>query len=298
MQPQQPIAPGQPTPVRPNPFTTAPVAPAPVAPVAPEPVAPEQPVSILDTDGDDKKKSLIIMIVLGVLALGGIVFGIIGMVTGANKKPETVVKVEKTIDLNEVQNLVNPFLKPMTYLGTILDFGFSDSAKFELARVNSDASRAEGNGIIVDYQPVSREYEYLFGEVLEKKSYGGEQLPIYNFVIDEATGTERFVASEIGGSGGYGIGTFSIVKDAYYDGEDLIVEIYHDNVTMCAVAEGEDTDYCLPGDAGGATYKYMTEEMADFIDENEASIPVYSLFFSVDEGHYVLTDIEQDSVEE
>ena len=260
------------------------------------------------------KKQIIGLVVLSLIAIGGVLFGIYGMnsqndqiaelkarATDAEKKVATLEAEEMTVeeldeDVVEVadtgvsnelaQNLINPYLGVFTYLNDIFDHDFNENTKFYVA-FNNLKDVYKGNDSIT-YDSINKEYKYLFGDSkdLDKTNYR-EGYNTFTYET-ENWGGGKFVIERSGG-GGIGTHVFSIVKDAYYDGDNIEVEVYHGRTTGCGMDGGDDT-YCLDGNGGYHTVS--DAKIEQLIDDDRTE--VYKMTFVNGGDHYYLSSISKE----
>ena len=287
-----------------------PVEQAPVAPMAP---------------AEEKKKSnglIIGLVLLALVALGGIGFGVWQMMQGSDKdkqiidlktqvancanannnietETETVTCpdgtateiVKNAIDNASAQTIADPYLVHFGAFDNIFDHDFDISAKMKIAFDNLGANKVVmatmvGEwAITVQYDDLNSEYKYLFGsdQEIEKRDYES----LYgDFTFTEEQG-ERFKVS-LGGVGGTGATMFSVVKSAKYEDDNLIIDVYHDRAHWCESEDQIGNDYCVK-----AYSVPKSEAINDFIKDFADKIPVYTMTFAKDDGHYVLKDIKK-----
>ncbi|MBR3132231.1 hypothetical protein IKG33_02380 [Candidatus Saccharibacteria bacterium] len=283
------------------------------AAISNEPAAPSEPLP----RGNSKKtgKGIIVgLVILAVCAIGGIGFGIWAMLSQNDKissletalascvndndietkttettsSNETVIEAANSINNASAQTIVNPYLKGFGTFNNILDFEFDTNAKIKVAFDNVGANRVlstnvEGEWAIkVRYDDLNEEYKYLFGsnQELEERDYDA---PYYDFkFIDQDPKLFKVSTGGIGGTGGT---MFSIVKKAYYNDDNLVVEVYHGTAPW---GDGEEDEPCV------APYSLAnSEEVSRYIEENADSIPVYIMTFIKDSKHYVLNNIQK-----
>lgn len=259
--------------------------------------------------GTKSKAGLLTTILLLVLAAGGIAFGVYGMILAnqphkcpaVNNTAEeniievtcpdgTVTKVEKIIDNDLAQNLINPYMGTFNFLSNLLDYPFDDNSKMEVAWHNLSVynSFVSGSDYIVSYDEINAKYQELFGssKSLEKKDYATGHSDQFKY-SDNAFRVWLYAG------GGGGVGMFNVVKNASYSGENIIVEVYHDVISMCYIG---DSDYCIDATDNviSATITSADEyNMQDLINNFSDQIPVYTMTFAKDNGHYVLTNVEK-----
>ncbi|MBR3172467.1 hypothetical protein IKF21_00905 [Candidatus Saccharibacteria bacterium] len=259
------------------------------------------------------KKQVIGLVVLSMIALGGVLFGIYGMnsqndqiaqltvrATDAEGKvaqletnkitieqPDgNIVEVKDNRISNELaNNLIKPYLGTFTYLNDIFDHEFNENTKFYVAFNNLKDVDRRGESIL--YDEINKEYKYLFGDSkdLDKTNYEeGYNIFTYN---TESWGGGKFTVEQLGG-GGIGVHVFSIVKDAYYDGDSIIVEVYHGRASGCGMDGGDDT-YCLDGNGGYHTTSDTKIEQLFNDDRTE----IYKMSFTKNNDHYALDSINK-----
>lgn len=259
------------------------------------------------------------MILLAILAAGGIGFGVWAMLDGntrSQKKDEqisqlqsqlgeksevvvdddtTVVESDKKVSNELAQNLINPYLGTFTYLNDIFDHEFNENTKFYLAFKNLNdndifqfgAQTTEAGQASVTYDAINSEYQYLFGDnnSLDKTNYeeGYNKFTYEN----ENWGGGKFVIQKFGG-GGTGLNVFSVVKDAYYgDDNSIVIEVYHGKGTMCGMDGGDDS-YCFSELIGYSVT--MTPSIEKLL--NDSRTEVRKMIFVENDGHYVLQSVE------
>ena len=259
------------------------------------------------------------MILLAILAVGGIGFGVWAMLDGntrSQKKDEqisqlqsqlaeksevvveddtTVVESDKKVSNELAQNLINPYLGTFTYLNDIFDHEFNENTKFYLAFKNLSendifqfgAQTTEAGQASVTYDTINSEYQYLFGNnnSLDKTNYeeGYSKFTYEN----ENWGGGKFVIQKFGG-GGTGFNVFSVVKDAYYgDDNSIVIEVYHGKGTICGMDGGDDS-YCFSELVGYSVT--MTPSVEKLL--NDSRTEVRKMIFVENDGHYVLQSVE------
>ncbi len=273
---------------------------------------------------------LIGLIVLAIVALGGIGFGVWAMLDGnnqvadANKKvdvanqqvdelkkqneelagklseekgpteDEAIINIaDNHIDNGLAQNLINPYIKMIGYYNNILNLGFSEDTKVYLAYRNLERElfgSGSGENPEVSYNEINSEYKNLFGsgENIEKKDYQAQNVKfLYKNRASDGYETFEVVSSGIGGAG---TAMFDVVESARYDGENVIVGVYHDTVPTCGANEND--GYCLNIEfPGGIVSSIDQYNMRDLIGNFVGRIPVYAMTFVKDSGHYVLSAV-------
>ena len=273
-----------------------------------------------DAAGEKKekmsKKQVIGLVVLSLIAVGGVLFGIYGMnaqneqiaqlkgqVSSVNKEltkldagvdesDEVVIEdeveiIDDVISNELAQNLISPYLGTFTYLNDIFDHEFNETTKFYVAFNNLKDVYRRGDSIT--YDDINKEYKYLFGDSkdLDKVNYReGYSVFIYK---DKDWGGGEFVINRLGG-GGTMAGLFSVVKDAYYDDNDIVVEVYHDSIGVCGVSDED--DYCFNDNSVYRTI--IDDEMSQIIENNSNRIPVYKMIFMSNGDHYYLNSIDKE----
>lgn len=203
---------------------------------------------------------------------------------------EVVVQTVKVLDEAVAQNLIRPYLEPFGYLYSVFDVDFDDEAKAYLAYANMDTANVSmiGGEPFVYYYNMDEEYEALFGGNLPKQSYE-RGYGCRRYMYRNEDGLEGFDI-EIGGCGGTGSWMMSVIKDAYYQGDNIIVEVYHDRGAFCPILEenGDDSDYCF--DEMGMYYTWNSA-VTEFVNKFADRVPVYKMIFVKDNGHYILSNI-------
>lgn len=257
------------------------------------------------------KKQIIGLVILSLIAIGGVLFGIYGMnsqndqivklnerATEAEKKAAqlgteeiaitepngSVIEVADSRITNKLaQNLINPYLGTFTYLNDIFDHEFNENTKFYVAFNNLKDVFRRNDSIV--YDDINEEYKYLFGDGkdLDKTNYQ-EGYSIFTYEPED-WGGGKFIIEQSGG-GGIGTHVFSIVKDAHYDGDNIEVEVYHGRATGCGMDGGDDT-YCLDGNGGYHTTSDAKIEQLIHDDRTE----VYKMVFVESGDHYALSSI-------
>lgn len=271
---------------------------------------------------DERKKMsggvIACIIVLAVLAIGGIAFGVWAMlsqndkiasletdlancVASNNSSTENVevtcpdgtsTEIVKNVITNDLaQNLINPYIVIQGYLRNIFDLGLNDDTKFYIAYNNSDdyvTSYLDGTETI-HYSGINNEFKYLFGSSsdLAKKDYTSNCSANYMYNSDR----DMFNV-EVKGCGGTGSAMFNIVKDAKFEDENIIVNVYHNVVPICY--PDVDDEYCMDIGVNSAIINSIDQyNMRDYIEKFADSIPIYTMTFVKDDGHYVLNNIQK-----
>lgn len=276
-----------------------------------------------DKTDDEKtkmsKKQIIGLVVLSLIALGGVLFGVYGMNSQNDKIAELTtrateaenelaewglevdeydddeVEISDEVEIigegeisNELaQNLIDPYLGTFTYLNDIFDHEFDETTKFYVAFNNLKDVYRRGDSIV--YDNINREYKYLFGDSkdLDKIDYK-EGYNIFTYE-DKDWGGGDFVVNRLGG-GGTMAGLFSVIKDAYYDGDNIVVEVYHDSIGVCGASDEE--NYCFNDNSVYRTV--IDDEMDQIIENNSDRIPVYKMIFMSNGNHYYLNSINKE----
>lgn len=204
---------------------------------------------------------------------------------------EAVVIAEKTIDNNLAQSLINSYLKTFNYLSNMLDYEFNEDVKAEVAFKNVEPgySLTESR---VGYYDLNKQYEELFGGTLEKRDYTAGHSDMLKYVGNAGDGSFEVSFYEGGGAGN---ALFSVVKNAKYDGQNAVVEVYHDKITVCEVDAND--GYCIDAKGKMSTVIDSIEEynMKELIEKFSDRIPVYKMTFTKNNGHYVLSAVEKES---
>ncbi|MBR3236375.1 hypothetical protein IKF92_01710 [Candidatus Saccharibacteria bacterium] len=263
-----------------------------------------------NTEGPKTKKSnglIIATVFCAILAVAGIAFGIYSFLqlndkTAENDKLKAQIEsagIEpgisdasdnkasgQTISNAVAQNIIEPYIRDFYYVNNVFDHEFSEDAKVEIAYLNVwptfVTSSPESDDKIINYYSFNETYQELFGSNAElaKKNYKKDYTA--DFKYDDSL--QSFIVNQ-GGSGGTGELMFSIVKSARIDGENLLIEVYHDKILLC---DAEPNDgYCFNPDdtpirADNAIFQNFTDK-----------IPVYKMTFVEDSGHFVLKDIQK-----
>lgn len=282
---------------------------APIKPVTPTPV----------TDGKSHSKSLIVgMAALAVVAVAGIVFGVIELVRASEKDGQITTlnqqvancanagggvteKIEVTcpdgtvtevvsskIDDALVQALVDPYLVDFGAFENVLNYDFDVNAKMKIAFDNIGARQIESMdanewSVTVRYDDFDKKYKYLFGsdQEIEKRSYNS---PYFMGL----TYDREYFKAVLSGYGGTGGTMFSIIKGARYDGDKLLVDMYHDIARWCVTLDNEAKDYCID-----APHLDTENKIENLIKNFADRVPVYTMTFAKDGDHYILRDIKK-----
>lgn len=277
---------------------------------------PEPPKENLMAAGTKEKKGgkgmLIGLILCLLLAAGGVGFGVWAMMDGSTAKDNlnaqiVSLKAQNSELLDQVgdiiidedaaivgvginnilaQNLIAPYIGSFNYLSNIFDHDFSEDVKVEIAYKNLGPVGVMND--VVSYWELNDEYRKLFGGDLEKRDYGVGHSDSFTFSAND----DNFVITQYAG-GGSGAGMFSVVKDAYYNNDDILVNVYHDVLPLCGATEDE---YCIESNSSGIVVDSIERaNVKDLISKFDSSIPVYKMTFVVDDGHYVLKSVEKNN---
>lgn len=311
-----PVADGQMLGGRPAAALAAPAAPAPAAPVQ-TPIAAistdislvEEPLEGINVEektssdsvafsngsaGANKSRTMLIaMIGCGVLALAGVVFGVLGMM----KKPDTRVEYKKEIlvDKAAAENIARPYFNESSPYNTILDAGMTDAAKLALAFYNLSFRGVygpnEAGSYVVDFATMNDKYRALFGtDIPNFETINDLMAGSFAYQVNDS-GVGQIVVTPIT-AGGTGFVSVVRVKDAAYGDEEdtLNVEVYRDIVPVCGLAE--ETVYCLGPDI-------INDAVVDeYVENYSDTFPIVTMKFTSTDNGYVLTGIEKEEVEE
>ena len=266
-----------------------PTTPPPANPPATTPMNPGG--NIVFKDNPKKNTGMIIgMIILALLAAGGIGFGIWGLLSmqkdnetkcASSEKEETSEEIDINVETNSLineelaYNIVKPYIISLRYGINIFDQEFNETNKAEVAYRNLS------NGLNSDwvfYDDFNKEFQYLFGndEELAKTNY-----QIGYDILTYIPENNNFKV-EAGGGGGTGLYTINIVKNASSNNNDIIIEMYHDNVPICS-DDSSNASYCMTNE--------QYENLESWIAEHQDNIPTYSMTFRINNEHYVLKNI-------
>ncbi len=275
------------------------------APVRSAPVMPKD--SILQDSGTKKggKGAIIGMVIFAILALGGIGFGVWVWMDGNTQKDalnsqisaleqqnndlQNAIKngeeiLNDGIDKDLLQNLIEPYLGSFHYNKNIFDYDFDDNVRIELAFQNLKSSvvveKEDEVSYRVPYGLLNEEYKKLFGSNLElaQKDYAVGELGDKFYYSENS-----FKVVEQPGGGG-GASMVSAIKDGYYNGDSIVVEVYHDVIDWCEMTEDQ---YCLQ------SWPISNEELLNLINEFGNNVSIYRMTFAKDNGHYVLLSVEK-----
>ena len=247
------------------------------------------------------KTFIVGMAVCAAFAIAGAVFSGYALMkmTGdktSNKTDNTVVtaptETVNTISNEVAQNIIAPYIKSQTYLANIFDKDFNDDNKFAIAVQNLDPTNS---GIYDDrlyYTEVDRSAKQLFGNTYElpKKDYN---MAGWQFKIkDNNPGSPTF-EGQLYGIGGMGLAMIDVVKDASLDGDNLIINVYHNVTPYCSYS---DEELCLDQTNDGSSYYDLASQQADeaaYVEKYADQLPVYQMTFEQENGHYILKNVEK-----
>ena len=277
---------------------------------------PEPPKENLMAAGTKEKKGgkgmLIGLILCLLLATGGIGFGVWAMMDRSTTKDnlnaqivslkaqnselleqagntvidEDAAIISTGINNNLAQNLIAPYIGAFNYLSNIFDYNFSEDVKVEIAYKNLGPAGVMND--IVPYWELNDEYRKLFGGDLEKRDYGVGHSDSFAF----SANNDNFTITQYAG-GGAGAGMFSVVKDAHYSNNDVLVNVYHDVLPVCGAT---DEEYCIESNGSGIVVDSIEQaNVKDLISNFSNNIPVYKMTFVVDDGHYILKSVEKEA---
>lgn len=292
--------------------------------VSDAPVTPKEPMF-----KDDRKKMsggvIACIVILAVLAIGGIGFGVWAMLSQNDKialletdlancaasnndstenvevtcPDGTSTEIVKNVITNDLaQSLIKPYIGSFNYLNNIFDYGLNDDTKVLIAYANVDSSYVydydrdanDGSRLNrkrVGYWALNNEYMWLFGgdSSLAEKNY--ETGKTASFTYDN----NGFIVYPFAG-GGAGLAMFDIVKDAVYDDDYININVYHDKTSICDINYND--GYCVSVDGNGAVIDSIDQyNMRELINSFADRIPVYTMTFVKDDGHYVLNNIQK-----
>ena len=264
------------------------------------------------------KGMLIGMILLGLVAVCGVGFGVWAMMDGWSQKDTLSAQVDSLkaqnsefleqlsevttddggtiididtddnndIDIALAQNLIAPYIDSFNYLSNIFDYDFTEDVKAEITYQNLRPTNITTDSVY--YGTFNTEYKELFGGDLAKRDYGIGHSD--SFTFNDDNGIERFKITSYAG-GGAGLGMFSVVKNAYYNNSNLVVNVYHDVIGICGAA---DDDYCIESNGSGIVVNSIEQSnVKELISNFENKIPVYQMDFSKSGGHYILNSVKK-----
>ncbi|MBQ6593684.1 hypothetical protein IJI00_01260 [Candidatus Saccharibacteria bacterium] len=270
------------------------------------------------------KGVIIGMVVLAVVAVAGIAFGIIELMQVFKKNDQiadlsqqvtncmntenigTAEKIEVTCpdgtitevvssEINNAlaQTIVDPYLVHFGAFSDIFDYDFDVNAKIKIAFDNLSAAEVASAtmssewSVTVPYDGLNREYKYLFGsdQEIEKRSYDTPHFGSFSFIEGQGSGLFKV---EINGMGGSGATMFSIVKGARYSGSNLVVDVYHDAVSWCETDDKIGNEYCVKAYSAA-----KSESVYNLIKNFADRVPVYTMTFAEDDGHYILKNVQK-----
>ena len=229
------------------------------------------------------KMMLYVAIGCGVLAVAGVVFGVLGMM----KKPETRVetKIEKTVDDVAAVNLIEPYLTSIAYATNIIDSGITEAAKFATA-FNNVVGRdmyVNGENYSVTYTALNAKYRELFGTNAPEQNVDGGAYMTASYGVDE-NGIGWFYVTAFPVQGAGLVPVTRVMGTRYNEENELVVEVYHDNVSVCGYANVT-SGYCFdPLNIGEEAIDAIIEQYGD-------QMPTAQLIFSNEISGYSLVGI-------
>ena len=295
-------------------------APEPVPQPLPEPV-PEPTDQLATKTAKNPAKKLTPqskIIILSVVAAIGFILGIIGLVKiiqfanivvraeddkgdivtlnpdGVNVDNIVITISDKTpplgIDNDIAASIVRPYLKDLGLFTDILIRNFNENNKLVVAFENLDPQNlllSTSGTFRVSYDDLNNIYKYLFGHEsnIEKKSYTNIGL-IY--ISEDATSSDYFqiYPSEHGGTG---VTKFVAVKNAYFEGEKLIVEMYRQNLSWCLENVTPAPEVCVEPRTVVNENDYAKKQ--EIINKFGEKIATKKMIFTKDNDHYILIDV-------
>ena len=284
------------------------------------------PQSPASTPEEKNKKLFIIAIAAGVLAVAGLAFGIYGMTRPAKisnftvqaKNDEgTVTELNKDkIDIDDKSNtitipdtlsplgiskelaasVVKPYLHDLGAFSDILNNKFNENNKIRIAFQNIDPQNlllSTGDSFRVSYSDLNNMYKYLFGSDtnLEKKNYNNQT---FLYVPGDNATSDYFLVYP-GGYGGTGLTKFTAIKDAYFEDNKLIIEMYRENLSWCGIVIPE-PDVCVDQQTWFSDNDFEAKQK--IIEKFGNKLSVKKMYFGKDNGHYILesiVDVEKES---
>lgn len=264
-------------------------------------------------------------IMLFLAAIAGIIFGVYEMMMRNSEVEEAKAECAKQIEeakgtgcmdtkevatiTNEVaQNLIDPYLTPLTYLKNIFNYDFDENMKALIAYKNlgiEDAMGSKNDKTRVSYDSLNGEYKKLFAGT---NSLGRTDFRVSNLenikYYDGEGGAADYFEVDVGGSGGAGLAMFDILKSAGYDEDgNVTIEIYHDVVSLCDAKkaapkddeeEEEKADYCVDATGNSVITRSIDDyNLKDLINKYEKDIPKFKLKFVKQSNRLVLSDISK-----
>ena len=258
--------------------------------------------SVVGSKGGRKTGWVLAIILLLLIAAGGVGFGVWAYMDGNAQKDQLNSQIsalqqqnselvnnindgvsDGVIDKNVLQNLINPYIGAFHYGNNIFNYDFSDDIRVEIAFQNLSPSEVSAVGTdpyVVSYNALNERYKKLFGSEfnIDQKDYNVGELGDRFYFSDNSFK----VVPQPGG--GAGASMVSVVKNGSYEGDNIVVEVYHDMIAWCDVT---DNDYCL------GSWPIADEDLELLINNHVDIIPTYKMTFSEDNGHYVLTSVEK-----
>lgn len=204
-----------------------------------------------------------------------------------NNTIATESATQTTIDNSLAQNLIDPYVKSLSYNNTIFRNEFNEDTKALVSYVNINPLSIEET--LIPYYSLNDEYQSLFGNStsLEQRTFSlsnGTSLALI-------PNTNRFQINKSAG-GGTGGSLFAIVKQAVLSGNTITVDVYSDTIPWCDPQLGNNDGYCYDGEYKG-TVTLNDGNMSSIITNQSNRIPVYQMQFTKDTAHYVLTGIQK-----
>lgn len=292
-----------------------------IAPNAPEkPAAEAAPQAAPQTvKACPKKKSCgAIILILALLACAGAGASAFFYLDNHNQSQE-ISKLKNTISTYEssqkdsavdnamIQSLVDPYLISFGSYYSVFETGLTEEAKVSIAAFNIGMQRLENRentethfqDFLIYYPNMNSMYKKLFGsdKDVAKKNFNS----IHNISYDSEH--ERYVLPPAA-YGGAGAITVTKIKDFTISPDEIVVEMYHDNVAFCELlddtveeVEVKKKSYCI-------SYASSETPVDDFLKEHEEELPVYTFEFKKDtgyedyeykDGRFVLKNLEKTS---
>lgn len=239
------------------------------------------------------------MACLAILAVGGVGFGVWAMLDKNQNEGEVQVSEndnqviepvetnnDKEIDNDLAQNLIDPYLVSFSFGRTVFEEGFDENSKAITAFLSLNyVFFGVGTYNKISYDSLNSTYQHLFGndEEIGKQDYQKGYYTLTYKADSNNAWNDQFSFDAVGG-GGTGGGPVTVVKDAFVDDKKIIVEVYHDVLGVCD--DNYPTD--KPCFVDGTDYDAWVNDIKD-------ELPVYSMTFRVNDGHYVLKNIEKNN---
>ena len=207
-------------------------------------------------------------------------------------KPTTETVTVDTISKEAAQNIIAPYIKSQTYLKNIFDVEFNDDSKFAIAVQNLDPTNSGIYDNRLFYREVDRSAKELFGNdyTLPSKDYS---MAGWQFKIKDGGTDNAIFEGQLYGIGGMGYEMANAVKDATIDSENLIINVYHYVTTICAF--NDEDPLCFERSNGDGYYSlamYQADQ-ATYIEKYADQLPVYTMTFAKENGHYILKNVEK-----